>query len=364
MYVENKAERELWFNAITMQVDVAHGRRVSDSRVSEDDRVGYDDFELLSIIGQGSFGKVVQVRMKYTGDIFAMKVLNKRNVVERGEIDHTLAEKNILMKFDHPFIMSLHYSFQTDDKLFLVMDFVNGGEMFYHIQKARRFDNERAKFYLAEIVLGLDCLHNNGVIYRDLKPENLLLDSDGHVKITDFGLSKEGLTTAYATTQTFCGTPEYLAPEVVEGRPYTKSVDWWSVGTLLFEMLTGLPPFYDEDMQNMYNKKMNSDPTIPEYVPELARDLITKFLDKDPETRLQEIQDIKSHPYFQGINWEKLYNKEITPPFIPNVKTKESTDLIDKQFTNMDIKREISPGVAIQNDAFEGFTYSKGDVTN
>jgi len=306
----------------------------------------------------------VQVRMKYTGDIFAMKVLNKRNVVERGEIDHTLTEKNILMKFDHPFIMSLHYSFQTEDKLFLVMDFVNGGEMFYHIQKARRFDNERAKFYLAEIVLGLECLHNNGVIYRDLKPENLLLDSDGHIKITDFGLSKEGLNTAYSTTKTFCGTPEYLAPEVVEGKPYTKSVDWWSVGTLLFEMLTGLPPFYDEDMQNMYNKKMNLDLVVPEHIPEQARNLITRFLDKNPETRLQEIQEIKAHPYFQGINWERLYLKEIQPPYIPNVKTKESTDLIDKQFTNMDIKRELSPGVPIQTDDFEGFTYAKKGEEN
>lgn len=150
--------------------------------------------------------------MKETGDIYAMKVLEKQHIVERGEVEHTMAERNILMRVDHPFLMKLHYSFQTEDKLYLIMDFVNGGEVFFHLQNKRKFEPERAKFYAAEIALGLSHLHENGIIYRDLKPENLLLDSDGHVKITDFGLSKEGLMGADSRTDTFCGTPEYLAP--------------------------------------------------------------------------------------------------------------------------------------------------------
>jgi serine/threonine protein kinase len=172
--------------------------------------------------------------------------------------------------------MKLHYSFQTPDKLYLVMDFINGGELFYHLQSERRFSPERSRFYAAEIVLGLEHLHKNGIIYRDLKPENLLLDASGHVKMTDFGLSKEGLTNE-DRTNTFCGTPEYLAPEVLDGKDYNKAVDWWSLGTLIYEMLTGLPPFYDEDVQKMYNLKMTAELTIPDYVDDKAKDIMRKF---------------------------------------------------------------------------------------
>jgi len=265
------------------------------------------------------------------------------------------------MKVTHPFLMKLHYSFQDGDNLYLVMDFINGGELFFHLQNERRFSNERARFYTAEICLAIAHLHSTGIIYRDLKPENLLIDSAGHIKVTDFGLSKEGLSDN-ARTRTFCGTPEYLAPEVLEAKAYTKAVDWWSVGTLIFEMLTGLPPFYCEDVQKMYSLKMTAELSIPEYVEPEAADIIKKFLDRNPESRLTDIDAIRKHAWFKGIDWEKLLRKEIEPPYIPHV-AKDSTILIDEAFTKMDVAETVtttngSPSNGgKQNDQFEGFTF-------
>jgi len=208
-------------------------------------------------------------------------------------------------------------------------------------------------------VLGLEHLHSNGIVYRDLKPENLLLDSAGHIKMTDFGLSKEGLGNDEDRTNTFCGTPEYLAPEILEGKNYTKSVDWWSLGTLIYEMLTGLPPFYDEDIQKMYQKKMTATLTMPDYVDGRAKDIMKRFLDRNPETRLQDPTEIQSHSYFKDIDWQKLFTKAIQPPYIPTVSGKESTRMIDRNFTKLDVNKEIRPGEAMQGDQFEGFTFNK-----
>jgi len=267
------------------------------------------------------------------------------------------------MKVSHPFLMKLHYSFQDADNLYLVMDFINGGELFFHLQNERRFDNDRARFYTAEICLAIAHLHSSGIIYRDLKPENLLIDAAGHIKVTDFGLSKEGLQDN-ARTHTFCGTPEYLAPEVLESKPYTKSVDWWSVGTLIFEMLTGLPPFYCEDVQKMYSLKMTAELVIPDYIEPEAADLIKKFLDRNPQTRLTEIEAIKKHAWFKDIDWVKLLSKDIEPPYIPQVE-KDSTILIDENFTKMNVNETLSTPPTNHGsnnggkpaDQFEGFTF-------
>jgi serine/threonine protein kinase len=216
------------------------------------------------------------VRKKDSGRVFAMKVLNKKTIIERNEVEHTKSEKAILMRLSHPFLVQLHFSFQTPDKLYFIMDYVNGGELFFHLQKDRRFSVDRVRFYGAEIAAGIDHLHSQGVIYRDLKPENLLLSAEGHIIMTDFGLSKEGLLSSDDRTATFCGTPEYLAPEILEAKGYGKAVDWWSYGTLLFEMLTGLPPFYSEDVQQMYNKIMTASLTFPEDMAPEAVDLIRR----------------------------------------------------------------------------------------
>jgi serine/threonine protein kinase len=261
-----------------------------------------------------------------------MKILNKDMIVQRQELEHLSAEKNVLQKLVHPFLVNLNYSFQTPDKLYFVMDYVNGGELFFHLQRDKKFSEDRARFYLAEIACGLEYLHSNGVLYRDLKPENLLLTADGHICMTDFGLAKEGLVCDDARTQTFCGTPEYLAPEVLNGEKYGKAVDWWSFGTLMFEMLTGLPPFYCEDVQKMYQKIVSAQLTIPPNFSPEAKNIIEKLLDRDPRTRLQDPKHVKAHPWFAPIDWEKLENKEIAPPFIPPVKDPKSTIMVDPGF--------------------------------
>lgn len=324
------------------------------------ERVGIDDFEMLCVIGKGSFGKVMQVRKKDNGKIYAMKILNKATIIERNELEHTRSEKSILQKLCHPFLVNLNYSFQTPDKLFFVMDYVNGGELFYHLQRDKRFTEDRARFYCAEIVLGLEYLHNSGVLYRDLKPENLLLTEDGHICMTDFGISKEGLVSDDDRTATFCGTPEYLAPEVLEGNGYGKGVDWWSFGTLMFEMLTGLPPFYSEDVQQMYQKIMTARLQIPKTVSDEAKDLLEKLLTRDPEQRLTEPPAIKKHPWFAGINWKALSQKEVVPPFIPPVSGKDDTSQVDPSFTSEDPLLSVVPNTEInKNDQskFDGFTY-------
>ena len=302
--------------------------------------------------------KVYQVRKKDTKKIYAMKVLNKKTIFDRGEVEHTKAEKSILQKLCHPFLVNLNYSFQTPDKLYFIMDYVNGGELFFHLQKDKTFTEERARFYCAEIVLGLEYLHNSGVLYRDLKPENLLLTSEGHICMTDFGISKEGLETDDDRTATFCGTPEYLAPEVLEGSGYGKAVDWWSFGTLMCEMLTGLPPFYAEDVHQMYQQIMTAKLKIPSTVGSAATDLLEKLLVRDPNSRLTNPEKIKQHPWFSCIDWSKLATMEVTPPFIPPVKSKEDISQVDPEFTGE------NPVLSLTNDSnlgaegtFDGFTY-------
>jgi len=364
-YADSRTLLDEWLSVLDGQINSANrkgeGGMNEPDALENDEKVGPDSFEMLTISGKGSFGKVVQVRQKTTGDVYAMKILNKKNIVDRGEVEHTKTERNILMRINHPFLMKIHYSLQKPDKLYLVMDFTNGGELFYHLQSERRFSPERSRFYAAEIVMGLEHLHKNGIIYRDLKPENLLLDASGHIKMTDFGLSKENLAND-DRTNTFCGTPEYLAPEVLDGKDYNKAVDWWSLGTLIYEMLTGLPPFYDEDVQKMYNLKMTAELTIPDYVDDKAKDIMRKFLDRNPSTRLQDADAIKAHPYFKGMDWDKIYRREVPPPYIPSVSSKDSTKMIDRNFVNMDVKREIKPGEALQGDQFEGFTFMRDGV--
>jgi len=327
--------------------------------------VKVNDFEPLKVIGRGSFGKVLQVRYKRNNKIYAMKVLNKRTILERNEVAHTQAEKSILMKLDNPFLVHLYYSFQTTDKLYFIMDFVNGGELFFHLQKDKTFSPERVLFYSAEILLGLEYLHEQGVIYRDLKPENILLTSGGHICMTDFGISKEGLHCKDDRTATFCGTPEYLAPEVLEGKGYGKAVDWWSFGTLIFEMMTGLPPFYSEEVQLMYKKIMTQPLHIPDKISPDAANLLQALLERDPAKRLSDPAVIKAHPYFVGVDWDKMVKRQVTPPFIPPVKD-ESYDV--GQISQDFLKEPVVLSVTDTSDLgeaghFQEFTWqAKGPI--
>lgn len=212
--------------------------------------VKLEDFKVLKVIGRGSFGKVCLVEHIFTKEIYAMKGLKKDLLIEQEQINNTILEKEILQSINHPFLCGLIFGFQTEERIFFVMPFLSGGELFQHLRKARRFDEEKTRFYGAQIALAIDYLHQNGILYRDLKPENVLLDELGYLKLADFGMAKKLKKNEKATS--FCGTPEYLAPEIIVGEGYDKAADWWSFGILLYEMLCGIPPFYLDNMEKMY----------------------------------------------------------------------------------------------------------------
>eukprot|EP00002_Diphylleia_rotans_P017592 TRINITY_DN3411_c0_g1_i1.p1 TRINITY_DN3411_c0_g1~~TRINITY_DN3411_c0_g1_i1.p1 ORF type:complete len:455 (-),score=112.68 TRINITY_DN3411_c0_g1_i1:244-1608(-) len=323
-------------------------------------KVGVNDFEVLRVLGRGGFGKVVQVRKKDTGRIYAMKAIKKQDVIARNEVDHTMAEKTVLASINHPFIVNLRYAFQTADKLYLVLDFVNGGELFYHLQRDKRFSEPRAKFYGAEITLALDYLHKHNIVYRDLKPENLLLDSYGHICMTDFGLCKTGLGFGETTT-TFCGSLEYLAPEVLDSssQGYNHAVDWWSLGILLYEMMAGLPPFYSSDQNTMARKILEAPLEFPPHFGEPAKDIIRKFLQRNPTKRLCDGDQIRSHPFYAGINWEELELRHIEPPYVPDVASDSDVSNFDPEFTQAPISETPAQGRLDANlqSNFAGFTF-------
>ncbi|WFD18393.1 non-specific serine/threonine protein kinase [Malassezia caprae] len=327
-----------------------------------------ESFELLKVIGKGSFGKVMQVRKKDTSRIYALKIIRKAHIISRSEVTHTLAERTVLARVNCPFIVPLKFSFQSPDKLYLGLAFVNGGELFHHLQREGRFSEERSRFYAAELFCALEHLHSFHVIYRDLKPENILLDFTGHIALCDFGLCKLNMGDK-ETTHTFCGTPEYLAPELLLGRGYTKAVDWWTLGVLLYEMLTGLPPFFSEDVNEMYRKILHEPLTFPADVRPDARNLLVRLLQRDPAQRLGSppggAADIKTHPFFtKYIDWNLLLAKKVQPPYKPGVASAFDTSNFDPEFTSepamdsvVDDSHLISAAVQEQ---FAGFSYTAG----
>ncbi|ODN74163.1 hypothetical protein L202_07615 [Cryptococcus amylolentus CBS 6039] len=297
------------------------------------------DFEFLKLIGRGTFGRVFQVRKKDTRRIYAMKVLSKKEIVAKKEVAHTIGERKILQaSLECPFLVGLKFSFQTDTELYFVTDYKCGGELFWHLQKEGRFSEDRARFYIAELVLALEHLHKYNIVYRDLKPENILLDATGHVALCDFGLSKPDLTDD-KLTNTFCGTTEYLAPEVLlDEKGYGKHVDFWSLGVLLFEMCCGWSPFYAEQTQEMYRLICYGKIRFPKNViGDDGKQFVKGLLNRNPQNRLGSQRgavELKEHPFFANIDWDALYKKQITPPFKPIVDSDESVANFDPEFTN------------------------------
>ncbi|KAI9336392.1 AGC/AKT protein kinase [Obelidium mucronatum] len=332
---------------------------------SEKRALSVDDFEILRVLGKGSFGKVVQVKKKDTGRIYAMKILKKSSIVERDEVQHTLAERNVLAKVSHPFIVNIKFSFQSKDKLYLVLAFVNGGELFHHLQLEGRFEEDRAKLYAAELLSALECLHSFNIIYRDLKPENILLDYSGHIALCDFGLCKFNMKDGNKTN-TFCGTPEYLAPELLLGHGYTKCVDYWTLGVLIYEMITGLPPFYDENQNEMYKRIVSDELVFPDELGDVVKDLLTKMLNRDPTSRLGNngAEEIKRHPWFADINWQRLNARKYRPSFRPEVANSSDTSNFDQEFTSeLPQDSYVDPSNRLadsQQSQFDGFSY-RGD---
>ncbi|CCH58847.1 hypothetical protein TBLA_0A10690 [Henningerozyma blattae CBS 6284] len=340
---------------------------------------GPEDFEVLRLLGKGTFGQVYQVKKKDTQRIYAMKVLSKKVIVRKNEVAHTLGERNILAHTatnSCPFIVSLKFSFQTPIDLYLVTDYMSGGELFWHLQKEGRFSEDRAKFYIAELVVALEYLHDNDIVYRDLKPENILLDANGNIALCDFGLSKADLKDR---TNTFCGTTEYLAPELLlDETGYTKMVDFWSLGVLIFEMCCGWSPFFAEDNQKMYQKIAFGKVKFPrDILSAEGRSFVKGLLNRNPNHRLGSVDDgreLRSHPFFNDIDWELLKQKKIQPPFKPHLTSETDTSNFDPEFTqastsymnkynhqNMANATPLSPAMQAK---FAGFTFVDETILN
>ncbi|MCJ1368866.1 camp-dependent protein kinase catalytic subunit [Loxospora ochrophaea] len=279
------------------------------------------DFAIQRTLGTGSFGRVHLVQSKHNQRFYAVKVLKKQQVVKMKQVEHTNDERRMLGKVKHSFLITLWGTFQDSKNLYMVMDFVEGGELFSLLRKSQRFPNPVAKFYAAEVTLALDYLHSFNIIYRDLKPENLLLDRHGHLKITDFGFAKE----VPDITWTLCGTPDYLAPEVVASKGYNKSVDWWSLGILIFEMLCGFTPFWDGGSpMKIYENILRGRVKYPPYIHPDAQDLLQRLITPDLTKRLGNLhggsKDVMSHAWFTEVTWERLGKKDIDAPYVPPVQ--------------------------------------------
>ncbi|KAI5952333.1 TPK2 [Candida jiufengensis] len=278
-----------------------------------------NDFSIMRTLGTGSFGRVHLVRSVHNGRYYAIKVLKKHQVVKMKQVEHTNDERKMLKLIEHPFLIRMWGTFQDSKNLFMVMDYIEGGELFSLLRKSQRFPNPVAKFYAAEVTLALEYLHSHDIIYRDLKPENILLDRNGHIKITDFGFAKEVST----VTWTLCGTPDYIAPEVITTKPYNKSVDWWSLGVLIFEMLAGYTPFYDSTPMKTYEKILAGKIHYPSFFQPDEIDLLSKLITADLTRRLGNLingpADIRNHPWFQEVVWEKLLAKDIETPYEPPI---------------------------------------------
>lgn len=376
-HLDDANEREEWITAIQ---EVADKLRESDK--SEEITIGsvdnqkmtIEDFQLLKVLGKGTFGKVIMAAMKRTGEVVALKILKKEVIVAKDEVAHTLTENRVLQSTVHPFLTELRCSFQTKNRLIFVMEYVNGGELFFHLSKERVFSEDRSRFYAAEIILAVKYLHEHKVVYRDLKLENLLLDSDGHIKLTDFGLCKEDITYG-STTKTFCGTPEYLAPEVLEDNDYGHAVDWWGVGVVMYEMMCGRLPFYNRDHEVLFELILTEDVKFPARITDNARSVLSGLLEKSPTQRLgggpDDAKEVMKHIFFETINWDDILNKKVKPPFRPTVKSPTDVSNFDEDFTKEipqltppeGIGGEL-PDIAEESEAFEQFSFNPEKGSN
>uniref|UniRef100_A0A3B3BKV3 Protein kinase C n=1 Tax=Oryzias melastigma TaxID=30732 RepID=A0A3B3BKV3_ORYME len=334
-------------------------------------RLGISDFTFLQVLGKGSFGKVMLAKLNGKERVFAVKVLKKDIILQDDDVECTMTEKRVLsLARCHPYLTELYCCFQTPDRLFFVMEFVNGGDLMFHIQKSRKFDEPRARFYTAEITSALMFLHSKGIIYRDLKLDNVLLDKDGHCKLADFGMCKENIFEG-AATGTFCGTPDYIAPEILQEMMYGPSVDWWALGVLLYEMLSGHAPFEAENEDDLFESILNEEIVYASWLSTEAVNILKALLTKNPARRLGCVpaeggeSAVTSHVFFTGIDWEKLNNREMEPPFKPRIKTPEDVNNFDPDFTQEEptltpIDGPVIPSV--NQEEFRNFSFTSPEL--
>ncbi|KAH9255075.1 hypothetical protein BASA81_006834 [Batrachochytrium salamandrivorans] len=318
------------------------------------------DFERIRVLGRGAFAKVVLVEDRRTKLRYAMKILQKSQIVERNHEGRAMSERQILTSSSHPFICGLRCSFQTKTTLNLVLEYCPGGELFYLLTQRGRFDEPSVRFYAAEISSALSHLHANSVVFRDLKPENLLIDAQGHMKLADFGLSKQGIAMVHSGAFSMCGTPEYLAPEVILQKGHGTAIDWWALGALMYEMLVGQPPWYHENRTLLYQGIVHHPLVFPPepVLSSEAKHLIASLLEKDPVKRLGSL-GVLAHPFFGSIDFRKLEAKEIEVPWLPPQNDNECFDPI---FTTENVVNSLPKSLAasfhqLGIDTFSGFSW-------
>ena len=325
------------------------------SATIKDTTTTMDSFNIISVLGRGFYGKVMLVQKKGTNQLFAIKTMHKNRLLKSRKVHTVFCERNIMMKVKHPFIVSLSFAFQSPAKFYLGMEYIPGGELFRYVQQKGTLPIEEVRFYIAEIGLALEHLHSLGVIYRDLKPENVLLDEEGHVKLTDFGLSKE-ITETNSTT-TFCGTAEYLAPEVIRREEYSYPIDWWALGCLAYELCFGMTPFFDENKSRIFQKVLTEDPYYDDDADPFVVDFINKLLDKDPKNRAT-FDKLKKHPFWENFDFEACLEKRIKPEYVPLIENKANPENFDSEFTHETPADSIATPADTQNTAFAGFSFA------
>jgi serine/threonine protein kinase len=349
-HTDDDTTKLAWLEAVLVAQGVQH---TTTNRENKGRKLGLDDFEVLKVIGRGSFGKVLKVRMKGTNQVYAMKALRKDMLVKEGMVQNALDEKKILQTVHHPFIVKLFWAFQTETRLYLVLEFLPGGELFFHLKTESTFSEGRSRQYAAEIACALHHLHCQGIVYRDLKPENIVLDMRGHACLTDMGLAKAH---AEQQTYTFCGTPEYIAPEMLSGTGPNKAVDWWALGILLYEMLVGIPPFYSDNINQMYLFIQSKKLKFPADFPADAKDLISRLLTRDPSKRLSDGKKILAHKYFAAVDFRKLLSGQFTPEFVPDLQG-EDDQYFEEEFTQQCVAPTVCRKPRGPSALFQNFTF-------
>ena len=322
-------------------------------------KLSMDDFKIISVIGRGFYGKVMLVRKNDTGELYAIKTIHKSYLIESGKTNAVIAERNLMMKAKYPFLVSLYFTFQNESKFYLGLEYVPGGDLYFYKQRVGTLPAADIKLYVAEIGLAISYLHSIGIVYRDLKPENVLIDRDGHIKLVDFGLSKDILK--MKSTSTFCGTPEYMSPEILEKKRYGYKVDEWALGVLLFEMTIGYLPFKDDNRRIMYSRIIEEEPKIPDDTDPNLSDIIRKLLTKDPEKR-PKFADLKTHPYFAGLDWSKVFRKEYQPLYIPLISDPLSLDNFDPAVTSEEPNDSFSQPALGDFRNVSGFSFCEQDI--